>query len=68
MEISNLKEIVNLKGNLKCLVEYLQLSYLILTFVLLYLVNHKKKVSCGVQDIIKEYHLSLSSVDIVKGE
>jgi hypothetical protein len=25
-------------------------------------------VSCGVRDKIKEYHLSLSSVDVVKGD
>jgi flagellar motility protein MotE (MotC chaperone) len=26
------------------------------------------KVSCGVRDKIREYHLSLSSMDVVKGD
>jgi hypothetical protein len=28
----------------------------------------KTFVSCGVRDKIKEYHLSLSSMDVVKGD
>jgi hypothetical protein len=28
----------------------------------------KSSVLCGVRDITKEYHLSLSSMDVVKGD
>jgi hypothetical protein len=32
------------------------------------MIKEKRMVSCGVRDKIKEEHLSLSSMDVVKGD